>query len=567
MATELIENELYRFLSTSEPEAICLSGHWGVGKTFAWNHYLKQAKEKNRIALSRYSYVSLFGINSLDELKYTIFENSIRTSEIDCPPTLESLEKNFASTIASYGRQAARKIAGVTQQTPLLRNYLGGLAPVWFASVHANIICIDDLERRGKNLSIRDVMGLLSNLKEIKRCKVCLILNDEELEDSAADFKKYREKVVDATLKFEPSPRDCVRIALTEDSEDNKLLSENCITLGISNIRVIKKIERLVRLVQPLVSGFDRQVLKQAVHSLTLFGWSEYEPGRAPSMDYLRDRNAFDPAPADKTKYTPENESAWSALLRAYGFDTIDEFDLALLGGLENGFFDPTLVKNGGAELDKKIKAGSLDTSFHKAWDMFHDSFDKNQDQVLDAMYQSFKNGVQYITPLNMSSTIALFKELGRRSQAIEMLDYYIQARGEEKELFDLEHNPFGRVSDADVIEAFGKKYATFKREIDPKSILLSISDSQSWTADGISSLAALSVDQYRNLFKETSGMELRKLIRASLMFSTMADAGSNYMQVSTRAMEALKQIGEESEINAQRVRKYGITIKPDHPK
>ena len=50
------------------------------------------------------------------------------------------------------------------------------------------IICMDDLERRGKNLSPKDVMGLISHLKEQKKCKVVLILNDEKLEEFKEEF-------------------------------------------------------------------------------------------------------------------------------------------------------------------------------------------------------------------------------------------------------------------------------------------------------------------------------------------------------------------------------------------
>jgi hypothetical protein len=79
--TELIENEIQRFLSTEEPEVVCISGHWGVGKTFAWNRYLKDARQKKRgIALERYSCVSLFGVNALDEFNW---RNLQSTYELD----------------------------------------------------------------------------------------------------------------------------------------------------------------------------------------------------------------------------------------------------------------------------------------------------------------------------------------------------------------------------------------------------------------------------------------------------------------------------------------------------
>jgi hypothetical protein len=443
---------------------------------------------------------------------------------------------------------------------------LGGLAPVWFSSVRANVVCIDDFERRGENLSVRSVLGLINNLKEVKKCKICLILNDEALEEDGAEFRKYLEKVVDTTLKFTPSAKDCARIALTEGSEISKLLGEYCVKLGISNIRVIKKIERSVWQVEPLVAEFDEQVLRQAVHSLTLLGWSAYEPTKAPSLNYLKKKGAIDFLSIDKKTPVPENEAAWNALLGTYEFGSMDDFDLALLEGIRDGYFDPSSVKEFGSKLDKKIKAGNLDASFNAAWRMYHDSFDDNQDQVLDAMYDSFFKGVQYITPMNMSSTVTLFKELGRETQAGEMLKYYIEARGSESQLFNLRKYQFAdAVSDPDVIQAFKDKYATYKQKKSPAQILLGIADTHSWNQEDITTLSALPVDEYYKLFKATKG-DLRELISACLMFDTMLDATPDYQEVVKRAKEALKRIGQESQINTRRVKAYGVEIDQANP-
>jgi DNA-binding LacI/PurR family transcriptional regulator len=77
LSIQLIANEIRRFLSTKDPEVICIRGRWGVGKTFAWNRYLQAARADGMVALKRYSYVSLFGLTSLDDLKFAIFENAV----------------------------------------------------------------------------------------------------------------------------------------------------------------------------------------------------------------------------------------------------------------------------------------------------------------------------------------------------------------------------------------------------------------------------------------------------------------------------------------------------------
>ena len=86
---------------------------------------------------------------------------------------------------------------------------------MWFLTIRNMVICLDDIERRGKNLPVRDVLGLVSSLKERKGCKVSLILNDEALEEDKKDFDAYYEKVVDTSLSFAPTPTECAQIALT----------------------------------------------------------------------------------------------------------------------------------------------------------------------------------------------------------------------------------------------------------------------------------------------------------------------------------------------------------------
>ena len=85
MSIRLIENEIHRSLATREPEVICIKGYWGVGKTFAWNRYLEQARNrKNGIALKHYAYVSLFGITSLVSKSGVSSSFRVKSGEIRC---------------------------------------------------------------------------------------------------------------------------------------------------------------------------------------------------------------------------------------------------------------------------------------------------------------------------------------------------------------------------------------------------------------------------------------------------------------------------------------------------
>jgi hypothetical protein len=71
-------------------------------------------------------------------------------------------------------KRLGKKSLGFIQQLPTVKSYVGGLGPLSFLSVREMIVCIDDLERHGKDLRLVDVLGLVSALKEQKRCKVVL---------------------------------------------------------------------------------------------------------------------------------------------------------------------------------------------------------------------------------------------------------------------------------------------------------------------------------------------------------------------------------------------------------
>jgi hypothetical protein len=78
-STQLVQNEINRFLSDDAPEVLCISGEWGIGKTFTWQKLLGDAEKNKTLGVKRHSYVSLFGLNSLEALKLSIAENSKTT--------------------------------------------------------------------------------------------------------------------------------------------------------------------------------------------------------------------------------------------------------------------------------------------------------------------------------------------------------------------------------------------------------------------------------------------------------------------------------------------------------
>ena len=164
--------------------AVAITGSWGVGKTFFWNTFRKNNPNKKK-----YVYVSLFGLESLSDLKthiYSHIENNSSTIEI--PRWIRGLPSILKETkISQFGISSSAKI----------------FDSLMFNQVKDAIICFDDFERMSNKLDIKDVMGLANQLKLERNCQVILILDESKTEnENKKKYGEYKEKLIDEEIKI-----------------------------------------------------------------------------------------------------------------------------------------------------------------------------------------------------------------------------------------------------------------------------------------------------------------------------------------------------------------------------
>ena len=161
-----LESALRSFAVEMEPCAQLLRGEWGVGKTYAC---LQALKAKTGQTQQPFSYVSLYGVSSLDEIyaRIAVGWNNPVTEAI--PDWIKDAvgAKGVVKGIADiFGLGTAAEAIGTAGIGMLARNAL---------------IVIDDLERRDEKLSVRAALGVVSYLVESRNCRVIFISNDGAL--------------------------------------------------------------------------------------------------------------------------------------------------------------------------------------------------------------------------------------------------------------------------------------------------------------------------------------------------------------------------------------------------
>ncbi|SMQ68593.1 hypothetical protein SAMN06295905_1596 [Devosia lucknowensis] len=557
MSIEHVKTEIDGFIKGTSPAVLCLRGPWGVGKTYTWRGLVDEHAAKRTNGLKRYALVSLFGVNSLDALKAAIFESSVPL-EGAAPQPDETTVADLFNKAEKHGRPLIKFMEGL----PVLRTLVpsGITSMLSFLSVRNMIICFDDLERRGKGLDLADVLGLASLLKEQRGCRVVLLLNEDKLDAEKPVFDRYLEKVVDVSLKFSPTVDEAVAIASSGETAIEASTADICRLLGLQNIRIMHKIDVNLRKLRQLLSRYDPEVFERMKLSMALFSWSHLDPDAAPSMTFVRAYNRYIP----NEKMTTE-ELGWVAVLEALRFSHADEADLDLMRAAVDGFFDVEALHRHADGYAAAIEAERQDGSFEKAWDLYHDSFDEDEDDVLSAIEASFRRSFKRISPTNLNGTIKLFKELGRPEKAKELLDLYVQGRDDEASFWNLDEYMFEEnVSEPEVREAFAEKLYAIPDERDFRSALEGLRNG--FNEEDLVMLAAVPVDEYYKMFKEAKGPQLRRLLAGAFTFAKVVNPSPPMTAIMGRAKEALKKIGSESPINARRVAKYGIAVPKKNP-
>lgn len=527
-----------------------------MGKTYSWNKFLLNAKNSNNIALERYSYVSLFGINSLDALKYTIFEHVIKKEMIGTEANIETFKNNTTGLLEALGRKSLGWFKGAS----LLKSFTPAIESISFLSLNNSLICIDDFERRGSSLSMKDALGLVSQLKEQKKCKIVLLLNDKE--EGLEDYTKYREKVIDIELRFEPTSFESAEIAFNTDTESGKKLSELTQKLDVKNIRVLKKIERLVNIVVPLAADYEPEIEHQVRHSLTLFSWCYYcANDGAPPLEFVTNMG-YDVWELGEEKEEDEEKKRWKNLVSRYEYQHTDELDLVLSEAVKTGYIEEEMFKKEASKNNEQILASKSEGSFSETWGLYHDSFDNNEEELITKLYENFKKNVRNITPTNLNGTVRLFRELGEDGKASEIIDFYIEQRKAEKELFNMkENNFFGDVKDEEIINKFNGEYQASVTVENAADVLKRIAGKNGWNQEDEVVLANTSIDDYYQLFKNEKGEHLSSYIYTCLKFGQFSNASAQQKEIVNRVTEALKRIASESELNKRRVKKFGVEI------
>lgn len=261
---ENLVDGILNYLKIDSSGALMVTGPWGCGKSYFFEHILfEKLKAKNFKPLR----VSLFGLSSLSDLPKNII----------CEYVQCFTDNNIMKKIADGGANLV-KIADKIK-LPFVSDYLDlkgifGSGKALYKLLSENVvICLDDLERAIEKYDINDLLGVINELVENQHLKVIVIANKEYLDKqqcqkndcAASSHEVFYEKVIEKVLHFIPDIIGVFKTLIHSDGKEgndafeefmNKEYIKNSVSPKLANSVSLRHQKENIRTLKFAVSHF-----------------------------------------------------------------------------------------------------------------------------------------------------------------------------------------------------------------------------------------------------------------------------------------------------------------------
>jgi len=135
------------------------------------------------------------------------------------------------------------ELGGTTLALSTASSLINGLIRKYY--IKDFLICFDDIERMGEQMSTSAFLGLVSMLKEQQNCKIVLIYNYDKLSGSNPLFQQaleeYREKIIDREVSLRPTAKENLAIAWPQQMGRPSSFEHVFSISACANIRVMRR--------------------------------------------------------------------------------------------------------------------------------------------------------------------------------------------------------------------------------------------------------------------------------------------------------------------------------------
>ncbi|MBU1045437.1 MAG: KAP family NTPase [Candidatus Omnitrophica bacterium] len=525
-----IDDALNRFIDNKELKIMILKGPWGVGKTYYWKNFIK--KRLKEIKKNAYSYVSLFGVKDLDQVKSQIFSNL-------CLVDNKEMKKRVLDAIKPINKIIKNS------SIPYISNCSGLSNSFEEKFISEIFICFDDIERKDDSLILKSFLGLANYLGEEKDCKVVLIFNEGKFEEEDTKaLKKYREKIVHLELVFDPSVEVNFKLIFNHEKEG---LLKTFKSLNCNNIRVMNRVKWNLDFFGKYYTSkiFLKEAFEKKITILTCLYYAHSE-----KIDV--DDNLSNFYYTNYIKRDDEGAKKKINLLSQAGYIP-EDFDTLILKLLKDGYCSDELIVTTLEAVENKYLHANIVEENRNMWNLYHGNFKLTQGEYIEKHSNFIKRHLKELSLYDIAMALEFFKSIDSNIDISETLDVAIDAvidgKTSPKEM-GLDRVNFSAETKEKILKKYYEKH---DESYTLDEVFKKFAENLLTSSDVGRLLKNYNKDDFFEFFKLSENSELLDTIKNFLLiFDTTA--GNENKEIVVRMKKSLKKISERSKLDRLRV-------------
>lgn len=527
---------LEAFLNHKEKKVLAIKGPWGVGKTYFWNNYIKSSHKSKDMY---YAYVSLFGVSTLGEIQSAIFYNSEKIGD-----------KVAADTI----KENLKKITQYSKKIPQIGKFSDALTILEKSLLNDILICIDDIERKNKDLSISSILGLISELSIENECKFILIFNYDTLENKdKEDFNKYREKVVDLELEYCPTTEQNHEIVF-KDHPYKKVIYNTLYPLNLKNIRILKHIRWNIENFLDILTSFEKEVANEIISSTTVLTYIHHDPSIKVDIEGLEFLFSYHSDENDEQKLQKET-------IRALGYTHFANYEKELVKYIADGVYDKKDFLNELTKLNDRQKKSNFQKEISQVWGLFNNNFRATAEEVVAGFSSFLDKHVEEMSYREIEPMVAIIRKLDRSVKTSKWIDRFINKNLDNFSRKDIQFFR-GLTSTKKVLETLDDFDQKIYSTNSIKSTLNRIIENRGWNPEDEEFLNSHSEEELYAWLKNEDTDRFLSIVREALKFFPPQKGETAKAQFGTKLHNAVTSLAKRSSVNEIRLKDFfGINI------